>query len=170
MHNRSARGKRSFAAVRGLMTYLAYGHYGDHFGQPAQQRGQVVVVQELEGRPLDARMKAEIDASYYSSRPMLLYNGMSWQQFGLSPKDLDWLSGVKGDIDAPLIRNTVGYTTSGRFEWQGPYMSDLGADPWGNAYQFLNPGVRGEIDVFSYGANGVPGGEGFDADIGSWNL
>lgn len=41
-------------------------------------------------------------------------------------------------------------------------------DPWGNAYQYLNPGVHGDIDVFSLGADGQPGGEGADADIGSW--
>jgi general secretion pathway protein G len=34
----------------------------------------------------------------------------------------------------------------------------------------VNPGVQGEIDVFSYGADGEAGGEGIDADIGSWNL
>lgn len=52
----------------------------------------------------------------------------------------------------------------------GGYIERLANDPWGNPYQYLNPGVRGEIDVFSYGADGAPGGEGNDADIGSWNL
>lgn len=52
----------------------------------------------------------------------------------------------------------------------GGYIERLPRDPWGNPYQYLNPGVRGEIDVFSLGADGVPGGEGGDADIGSWNL
>jgi general secretion pathway protein G len=52
----------------------------------------------------------------------------------------------------------------------GGYIERLQKDPWGNPYQFLNPGVHGEIDVFSYGADGAPGGEGNDADIGSWNL
>jgi general secretion pathway protein G len=50
------------------------------------------------------------------------------------------------------------------------YIERLSKDPWGNPYQYLNPGVRGEIDVFAYGADGAPGGEGNDADIGSWNL
>jgi general secretion pathway protein G len=49
-----------------------------------------------------------------------------------------------------------------------PYLDKLPADPWGNAYGYLNPGVQGEIDVFSYGADGTAGGEGRDADIGSW--
>ena len=52
----------------------------------------------------------------------------------------------------------------------GGYLERLPRDPWGNAYQYLNPGVRGEIDVFSFGADGVAGGEGFNADVGSWSL
>ncbi|HTY04654.1 MAG TPA: type II secretion system major pseudopilin GspG [Rhodocyclaceae bacterium] len=50
------------------------------------------------------------------------------------------------------------------------YVERLPLDPWGNPYQYLNPGLQGEIDVFSFGADGKPGGEGFDADIGSWQL
>ncbi len=49
-----------------------------------------------------------------------------------------------------------------------PYLDKLPADPWGRPYQFLNPGVKGEIDVLSLGADGQPGGEGKNADIGSW--
>jgi len=52
----------------------------------------------------------------------------------------------------------------------GGYLERLPKDPWGNAYQYLNPGLRGEIDVFSFGADGMPGGAGIDADIGSWTL
>ncbi len=49
-----------------------------------------------------------------------------------------------------------------------PYLDKLPSDPWNQPYQYLSPGVRGEIDVFSFGADGKPGGEGHDADIGSW--
>ncbi len=49
------------------------------------------------------------------------------------------------------------------------YMDHLPNDPWGTPYQYLNPGVHGEIDVFSLGADGRAGGEGNDADIGSWS-
>ncbi|MDE2079841.1 MAG: type II secretion system major pseudopilin GspG [Burkholderiales bacterium] len=49
-----------------------------------------------------------------------------------------------------------------------PYIDKLPTDPWGHPYQYLNPGIKGEIDVFSLGADGQPGGEGRDADIGSW--
>ena len=49
-----------------------------------------------------------------------------------------------------------------------PYMDKLPSDPWGGAYQYLNPGIQGEVDVLSFGADGKSGGDGFDADIGSW--
>lgn len=48
------------------------------------------------------------------------------------------------------------------------YVDRLPNDPWGNPYQFLSPGVKGEIDLFSYGADGTTGGDGLDADIGNW--
>lgn len=50
-----------------------------------------------------------------------------------------------------------------------PYMDRLPSDPWGNPYQYLQPGVHGEIDVFSLGADGQAGGSGSDADIGNWD-
>ncbi len=48
------------------------------------------------------------------------------------------------------------------------YLDKLPNDPWGRAYQYLNPGVKGEVDVLSFGADGQAGGEGKNADIGSW--
>jgi len=53
---------------------------------------------------------------------------------------------------------------------QGGYIPRLPKDPWGTPYQYLNPGVKGEYDVFSYGADGKPGGDGVDADVGNWNI
>jgi len=51
------------------------------------------------------------------------------------------------------------------------YLDRLPADPWGNPYQYLNPGVHGaDVDVFSLGADGQPGGESANADVGSWDL
>ena len=49
-----------------------------------------------------------------------------------------------------------------------PYLDKLPNDPWGNPYQYLNPGLQGQVDVLSLGADGQPGGEGRDADIGNW--
>jgi general secretion pathway protein G len=50
----------------------------------------------------------------------------------------------------------------------GGYLDKLPTDPWQTEYQYLNPGIRGEVDVFSLGKDRKPGGEGLDADIGSW--
>ena len=55
--------------------------------------------------------------------------------------------------------------------WKGGgYLDRLPLDPWGNQYQFLNPGVKSEIDLYTLGADDRPGGEGPNADIGNWNL
>jgi len=48
------------------------------------------------------------------------------------------------------------------------YLDKLPQDPWGQPYIYLNPGIKGEVDVMSYGADGQSGGEGRNADIGSW--
>ncbi len=49
-----------------------------------------------------------------------------------------------------------------------PYLDKLPNDPWNNTYQYLNPGLKGEVDVLSFGADGQAGGEGKNADVGSW--
>lgn len=67
-------------------------------------------------------------------------------------------------LQALVTKPTAGPTANG---WKG-YIEKLPKDPWGNTYQYLSPGVHGEVDVFSYGADGQPGGTGNDADIGSW--
>ena len=67
------------------------------------------------------------------------------------------------------LRSLVQKPTTGPIppNWK-PYIEKLPQDPWGRDYQYINPGVKGEIDVFSYGADGQAGGEGKDEDIGSW--
>ncbi len=67
-------------------------------------------------------------------------------------------------LQALLTRPTAGPAAP---NWK-PYVEKLPNDPWGKPYQYLNPGIKGEIDVFSLGADGQPGGEGNNADIGSW--
>jgi len=52
----------------------------------------------------------------------------------------------------------------------GGYLERLPKDPWGRALVYVIPGIRGDIEVFSFGADGQPGGGGNDADIGSWDL
>ncbi len=51
---------------------------------------------------------------------------------------------------------------------KGGYIKQLPRDPWGNEYQYLNPGEHGELDIFSLGSDRAPGGEGTAADIGNW--
>ncbi|AJE17195.1 secretion system protein G [Stutzerimonas balearica DSM 6083] len=50
------------------------------------------------------------------------------------------------------------------------YLKRLPKDPWGNEYQYLAPGTKGPYDLFSYGADGKPGGSELNADIGNWEL
>ena len=58
---------------------------------------------------------------------------------------------------------------AGASRWQGPYLRKaVPADPWGNPYRYRQPGEHGEYDLFSYGADGQPGGEGTNADITNW--
>lgn len=52
----------------------------------------------------------------------------------------------------------------------GGYLNSIPVDPWENPYQYLSPGSNGEIDIFTYGADGREGGEGIDADVGNWDL
>jgi general secretion pathway protein G len=53
--------------------------------------------------------------------------------------------------------------------WDGPYLKKaVPNDPWGKPYQYRMPGEHGEIDLFSYGRDGVPGGTGNDADLNNW--
>jgi len=67
-------------------------------------------------------------------------------------------------LDA-LVRKPSGAPEAPR--WHA-YLDKAPKDPWGRAYLYLHPGSHGDIDVFSYGADGKPGGDGEDADIGNW--
>ena len=66
------------------------------------------------------------------------------------------------------LQALIAKPTSGPIPNWKPYLATLPNDPWGRPYQYLNPGIKGEIDVMSFGADGQSGGEGKDADIGSW--
>ncbi|HJV02146.1 MAG TPA: type II secretion system major pseudopilin GspG [Burkholderiaceae bacterium] len=70
-------------------------------------------------------------------------------------------------LTALVTKPTTGPAANG---WKaGGYLEKMPKDPWGNPYQYLSPGIKGEVDVFSLGADGQPGGTGDDADIGSWD-
>jgi general secretion pathway protein G len=70
-------------------------------------------------------------------------------------------------LQALVQKPTTGPAASG---WkEGGYLPKLPKDPWGNSYQYLSPGLHGEVDILSLGADGQPGGSGEEADIGSWD-
>jgi len=69
-------------------------------------------------------------------------------------------------LTALTTKPTAGPAANG---WKaGGYIEKLPKDPWGAQYQYLSPGIHGEVDIFSFGADGQAGGTGEDADIGSW--
>ena len=67
-------------------------------------------------------------------------------------------------LQALVVQPTAGPAP---LNWK-PYIDKLPNDPWGKPYQYMNPGLKGEVDVLSLGADGQVGGEGKNADIGSW--
>lgn len=113
-----------------------------------------IVVPRLMGRPDEARIvKAKQDIRTLESA-LNLYK-LDNHKYPTTEEGLDAL--VKKPANAS--------------QWkQGGYIDRLPKDPWNNPYQYLSPGVNGEIDIFSFGGDKQQGGEGVDADIGSWNL
>lgn len=69
-------------------------------------------------------------------------------------------------LDA-LLQPPPGLARPERYR-KGGYIRRLPTDPWGNEYQYRQPGRRGGFDVFSFGADGAEGGDGDAADIGNW--
>ncbi|MFQ3334472.1 MAG: general secretion pathway protein G [Woeseiaceae bacterium] len=69
--------------------------------------------------------------------------------------------GIKALTAKPVGQNTR--------NWKGPYLNRMPKDPWGNQYLYMYPGLNSEIDIYTYGRDGQPGGSGDDADIGNWD-
>ena len=116
-----------------------------------------LVVPKLMGRTDDARVTAARQDIATIMQSLKLYK-LDNQRYPTTEQ------GLKALIEKP----TTGPEARG---WKtGGYLDKLPKDPWGNAYQYLSPGIKGEVDVFSYGADGQSGGAGNDADIGSWEL
>jgi general secretion pathway protein G len=104
----------------------------------------------------DARVtKAQQDVRAYETA-LNLYR-MDNFRYPTTEQGLESL--VKRPVD-PNIRN-----------WkEGGYIDGLKKDPWGNAYAYISPGTHGDFDLYTLGADGQPGGEGPDADIGNWSI
>ena len=67
-----------------------------------------------------------------------------------------------------LVHQPTGLPPGARYKSDG-YIESVPKDPWGGDYQYLYPGQHNTFDLYSHGADGIPGGEGFNADIGNWN-
>jgi general secretion pathway protein G len=68
---------------------------------------------------------------------------------------------------AALSSAPAGLADPSRYQ-RGGYLKRLPDDPWGRPYLYAAPGTHGEVDIWTQGADGREGGEGIDADIGSW--
>lgn len=71
--------------------------------------------------------------------------------------------GIEALVNKPVDPNIRNWKAGG-------YLERVPSDPWGNPYLYLSPGNQREIDIYTLGRDGRPGGEGIDADIGNWNL
>lgn len=116
-----------------------------------------LVVPKLLGRADDARIVAAKQDIATIVQALKLYK-----------LDNQHYPSTEQGLQALLTKPSAGPSANG---WKtGGYLDKLPKDPWGNSYQYLFPGVKGEVDVFSYGADGQPNGVDNDADIGSWDL
>jgi general secretion pathway protein G len=118
----------------------------------------VLVVPKLISRPDDARVVAAQQDIASLMQALKLYR-LDNQHYPSTEQGLPSL--VTRPTTEPLAPN-----------WKsGGYLERLPNDPWGSPYQYLNPGLHGEIDVYSFGSDGMPGGsDGNSRDIGSWTL
>jgi len=115
-----------------------------------------LVVPKLMGRTDDARIIAAKQDISTLMQALKLYR-LDNQRYPTTEQGLQAL----------VAKPTAGPPANG---WKsGGYIDKLPNDPWGNPYQYLSPGLKQEIDVFSLGADGQPGGAGNDADIGTWD-
>jgi general secretion pathway protein G len=115
-----------------------------------------LVVPKLMGKPGEARVIAAKSDIGQIMQALKIYK-LDNQRYPTTEQ------GLKALIEKP----TSGPAANG---WKsGGYVDKLQKDPWGNPYQYLSPGVKAEVDLFSLGADGQPGGTGEDADIGNWD-
>lgn len=116
-----------------------------------------LIVPKIMGRPDQARVIAAKQDIASVLQALKLYK-LDNQRYPTTDQGLQAL--VTKPASSPIPPN-----------WKGSgYLDKLPIDPWGNPYQYLFPGVHSELDVFSFGVDGAAGGEGNDADIGSWSL
>jgi len=116
-----------------------------------------LIVPNIMQRPDDARIAAAKSQIALIMQALKLYR-LDNQRYPTSEQGLNAL--VAKPDTPPIPPN-----------WKpGGYLDKLPNDPWGRSYVYVIPGVRSEIEIMSFGADGQPGGSGVDADIGSWDL
>ncbi len=115
-----------------------------------------IVAPQVIGRVDDARIE-KAKADIRNIEAAMKFYRLDNFTYPTTEQGIDALVNKPND---PTIRN-----------WKdGGYIQRMPVDPWGNPYQYLNPGNNGEIDIFTLGADARPGGEQQNADIGNWNL
>lgn len=67
-----------------------------------------------------------------------------------------------------LVQKPTGSPQPRKWNPDGYLKKGVPLDPWGNEYQYISPGANGHYDLYSFGADGRDGGEGYDADIGTF--
>ena len=83
---------------------------------------------------------------------------------------LDNFSYPSTDQGVEALVTRPGSLSNGARWKEGGYVDRVPKDPWGNQYNYLQPGTNGEFDLYSFGADNAPGGEGVNADVGNWTL
>jgi len=142
MQRRAARGEQGFTLIEVMVVVVILSILA------------AIIVPRIMDRPDKARIvKAQSDIRSLESA-LNLYR-LDNHNYPTTDQGLESL--VQKPADAPSWK-------------EGGYIDRLPKDPWGRPYQYLNPGQHGSIDIFSLGADGQPGGEGKDADIGNWTL
>ena len=118
-----------------------------------------LIIPRIMGRPEEARrMKARVQIESIETALKLykLDNGSypSTEQ------------GLQALVEAPTVGQLPRAWREGGYLEKGR----VPRDPWENVFVYLSPGVHGDFDISSYGADGEPGGEGNDKDINNWEL
>jgi len=116
-----------------------------------------IVMPKLLGRPEEARI----------TQVKTQIRGLE-QALGMFKLDNGYFPSTEQGLEALVSKPTSGRIPTRYAE--NAYLPKVPKDPWGSAYLYISPGVHGEYDLYSYGPDGQPGGEGQNADIGNWDL
>jgi general secretion pathway protein G len=116
-----------------------------------------IVVPRLMGRPEQARRtRAGVDIKSLE------------EALGLYKLDNGFYPSTEQGLQALVTKPDTGRIPTHYHD--GGYLKKVPVDPWGHDYVYLSPGLHGDVDIISYGADGEAGGEGDNADVNSWEL